>query len=116
MTTESISPNPFAIWFHEFIAQPYHEGALRIKRAVLGIDFSFMDCPELSQKNRVVSFLVGCALLIPFINTIIWVAMRFFGEADVLAAPFPTERPPSPSSSPLKKVRFAFLENAFSTT
>lgn len=118
MTTAVVdSPNPLALWFHEYIAQPYHEGIRRIERAVFCADLSYIDHPDLSLKDAVVSFLVGVALiLLPFINTIIWIAMRTFGGADVLAPPFSGSTPPSlpqipaPPKKEVFKISFPRLE------
>lgn len=95
---EAITPvNPE--WIHEHLIQSPLEGAERINRAWQGIDTHSLNRTPLSIKERVISLIVGIALMLPFVNTIIWIAWQTFGKPERLSDPFspeiePTRPPP----------------------
>jgi hypothetical protein len=77
-----------------------------------GIDpLSIRENQPLPSRDRVIAAIVGALLLIPLINTIIWIFMLTFGHPDILAgsqaryvppaAPERREAPESPRAEPV---------------
>lgn len=79
-------------WCHAIVLEPYAEGAERINRCFQGVDFHQIDRPTLSWDERVIALLTGIALMLPIINTVIWIVMRTFFNAEILSKPL--EAPP----------------------
>ncbi|MDE3046467.1 MAG: hypothetical protein KGJ02_07475 [Verrucomicrobiota bacterium] len=90
------------VWFHAMILHPYQEGSRRIRRACSKKDPYRFDHPPLMLKDRVISLVAGLLLLLPFINTIIWVWMRTVGQPDVLSDPLPLS---NEQTDPLPQLR-----------
>jgi hypothetical protein len=67
------------------------QGVELVKRAWHGIDFHSFQRPSLSIHDRVSSFLTGILLLIPVVNTVIWIAWKTFGNPKLLIDPFTPE-------------------------
>ncbi len=67
-------------WAHTYLLAPYLQGCEMVNRAWSGIDFQPLAPKPLPLKERVVSWLVGTALMIPIINLIIWIAWQTFGS------------------------------------
>jgi hypothetical protein len=78
-------------WVHEFVMQPYLEGAERLNRAWQGANIHSLNRTVLSLKERVISALIGIALMLPLINTIIWIAWQTFGKPERLSDPYSPE-------------------------
>lgn len=83
-------------WIHDHIMEPYLQGAELCKIAWSGEDKSLKPNP-LSSKERVIYWLQGASLMIPFVNTIIWIAWQTFGTPEKLFDPFCPEIPPPPA-------------------
>ena len=79
---------PSQAWIHTYMKQPYWEGFERLRRAVHGVNYHLITEPRISLKERVVSLAVGTLLVIPLVNTIVWVAMQVFSEPEKLGPPF----------------------------
>lgn len=75
-------------WLYALVIQPYKEGAERINRAFSGVDFLSLEMRSLSLKEKMISLVSGILLLIPIINTIIWIAMQAFGHPEILTDPY----------------------------
>ncbi len=73
-------------WIYTYIFEPVFEGIERVTRAWHGINFHHIDYPTLSLKKRVISWLIGTILLIPLINTVIWLYWQTFGNPEYLSA------------------------------
>lgn len=71
-----------------------------VNLAWLGVDLSYVGSLALSMKERVISWLIGTALLIPFVNTIVWLAWQTFGNPEELFDRYCPEAEPSPPPSP----------------
>lgn len=78
-----ICPSPDSIY--NYLVQPYIEGAERINRAFSGIDDIAFGRPPLSMERRVISLVTGLILMIPLVNTIVWLAAKRFGNPDILS-------------------------------
>lgn len=75
----SITPEN-SIWLQTHILEPYMEGSERIERAWEGKEIpSFID-HSFSFKERIVLLVKGSLLMIPLINTIVWIVMQVLGE------------------------------------
>ncbi|OGN55904.1 MAG: hypothetical protein A3D96_00460 [Chlamydiae bacterium RIFCSPHIGHO2_12_FULL_44_59] len=85
-------------WIHTYLAEPYLQGVALIDLAWQGQDQSLIPRP-FSLKERIVLWLQGMALLIPFINLILWVAWQTFGQPTQLVTPYAPEGAPNPPSS-----------------
>jgi len=72
---------------YNYMVQPYIEGAERINRAFSGIDDTVFGMPSLSLKQRIFSLIQGLVLMIPLVNTIVWLAVQRFCTHDRLADP-----------------------------
>lgn len=70
--------------FKNLFVQPYAEGIERIKRCSQGIDYTLIDNPKLSLADRSISVITGLLLLVPVLNTILWLFIK-------LATPQPTK-------------------------
>lgn len=95
-----------AEWMHAFVVQPFAEGAERLDRAWLGINTFSVNPTHLTLEERVISLIAGMCLMLPLINTIIWIAWQTFGKPERLTTrfcsttePAPTRPIPSASSS-----------------
>jgi hypothetical protein len=75
---------------HNYILEPFSEGAARINRAIEGKNLHFIHHPSLAWDERLVDIFTGIFLLIPIINTIIWIFMRTFGEGEKMTGPLST--------------------------
>jgi len=84
----AINPgNP--VWLHTYVLLPFLEGLERFDYAWKGQDpLSFLDIP-FSLKERVVLVAKGSLLMLPLINSIIWVAMETFGEPTLTEPYYP---------------------------
>lgn len=61
------------------------EGAIRINRFFSGVDLHSVEQSRFSWKDRLVELLVGLALLLPFVNSIVWLAMQMFNHTKPLS-------------------------------
>jgi hypothetical protein len=82
-------------WIHNNLVEPYLQGCELINLAWKGIDRSLAPNP-LSLKERVIYWLQGSALIIPFVNLIFWLAWQTFGKPAKLFDPYCPETPPPP--------------------
>jgi hypothetical protein len=88
-------------WIHNHLLEPYLQGCALITIAWNGFDRSLAPTP-LSLSDRVVCWLQGVALMIPFVNTIIWLAWQAFGTPEKLFDPYcPEAEPPPPPPPPV---------------
>ncbi len=93
-------------WIHTYVFEPYLQGAALIKRAWKGVDFLSLERTPLSLKERLISLLTGLALMIPLINTIIWLAWQTFGNPEKLFDPYSLEtKLPPPRPIPLPAIQ-----------
>lgn len=69
------------------IQVPYLEGCARLNLCWQGVDFSLALNP-LSWEDRAVCLLQGTVLMIPLVNTIVWLAWKTFGNPIQWADPF----------------------------
>jgi len=86
--TTPIQPSETTFFLQEILLRPYTEGAERVNRAINGVDFHDITHREISLKNRCWSLLVGLCLMLPLINTVIWICMKTFGNPEMLSDPF----------------------------
>ncbi len=80
-------------WIHNHLVEPYLQGCELINLAWKGVDRSLAPNP-LSLKERVIYWLQGSALMIPFVNIIFWLAWQAFGKPENLFDPYCPEAPP----------------------
>jgi hypothetical protein len=87
-------------WIHNYLLEPYLQGCELVNRAWIGVD-RCLEPNHLSFKERIVCWLQGASLLIPFINTIIWLAWQAIGNPEKLFDPFcPEIDPPQQQIEP----------------
>ena len=79
--------NSFVHWCQVAVLEPPCEGAARINRCFRGVDLHQIDHPKLDWSQRVVDLLSGVLLMIPILNTIVWIFIRTFGNAQILSQP-----------------------------
>lgn len=75
---------------HNFFLKPYFEGIKRINEAWQGATSEDYSPIPLSWKTRTVYLITGSLLLVPLINTVIWLFWKTFGH--------PTSPPPVPET------------------
>lgn len=81
-------------WIQTYLLEPYSEGSKRIFEAWKGAT-SDDYCPTpLSLKTRTVYLLSGSLLMLPLVNSVIWIFWKTFG--DPTSAPPVPERPSTP--------------------
>ena len=81
-------------WFYATTIQPFKEGAERINLAFNGVDALSLELRSLSLKERIIRLITGILLMIPLVNTIVWLAMQTFGQPDYLSDSYlPDEAP-----------------------
>jgi hypothetical protein len=68
---------------HALVMRPFLEGSTRLEQAWSGKKILSFVGARLSLKERVVSLVQGALLMVPIINTIIWVAMHTLGEPEL---------------------------------
>lgn len=88
------------LWIHTYLVEPYLKGCELMNQAWMGVDRSLIP-NSLSLKERVICWLQGICLMLPFINTIIWLAWQAFGSPEKLDDPFCPEVDPPPSPRPV---------------
>lgn len=86
-------------WIHAHLLAPYLQGVELINLAWKGVDRSLAPNP-LSLSERVICWLQGIALMLPLVNTIIWLAWQAFGEPEPLFDRFCPEIEPLPPPPP----------------
>src|SRR3989344_5738573 len=109
-------------WIHTYVLEPYAQGCELINRAWNGIGSS-LEQNRLSLRDRIVCWIQGITLMLPLLNTIIWLAWQTFGQPEKLADPFcpETTSPPPLFIPPLNHIirrpsnegkveQFAFIE------
>ncbi len=74
-------------WIHTYIIAPFLEGCERINQAWNGVDNS-LEANSLSLTDRVILWIQGMALMVPLLNTIIWIAWCIFGSPEKYADSF----------------------------
>jgi hypothetical protein len=67
---------------------PYAEGAERVNRAIQGVNLHHIEYPDLDLSDRLWTAITGVLLMIPLINSVIWVAMQSLGSPEKLSEPF----------------------------
>lgn len=82
-------------WAHMYILEPYLQGCELVNLAWQGVDFHSLTKAPLSLMERVICWLTGVALLIPFINHIIWIVWQTFGRPEKLFDPYCPEIDPN---------------------
>ena len=75
-------------WFYALIIQPYKEGVERINLFFSGVNPLTFELHKLTLKERVISLISGILLMVPLINTIVWITMQTFGHPQFLSDPF----------------------------
>jgi hypothetical protein len=75
-------------WVYVYLFEPFLEGIERVNRAWAGVNFNTVSKKPLPLTERIVSWLIGTALLIPLLNGIIWTFWQTFGKPEKLSAPF----------------------------
>jgi len=90
-------------WIHKNFLEPYLQGAEMVNRAMLGVDLNNISSTpvRLSLKERVITWLTGVCLLIPFVNTIIWLTWQTFGKPEKLFDRYCPEIEPTPPPPPV---------------
>jgi hypothetical protein len=102
------------------------EGAERINRFFQGVDLHHIERKNLNWEERIISLITGLCLMIPMINSIIWLAMCIFGTPERLSNPYVREEdgddlelelPPPPvpqlpaNAQPLKTEHMEYIDN-----
>lgn len=72
-------------WIGDLLLKPYLEATERLNRVWAGIDFHSLYYRPLSLKERLVNLLSGTVLLLPLINTVIWVFWVTVGNPEILS-------------------------------
>ncbi|PIS02669.1 MAG: hypothetical protein COT85_01165 [Chlamydiae bacterium CG10_big_fil_rev_8_21_14_0_10_42_34] len=75
-------------WIHTFLLEPYLQGCEMVNRAWKGIDFHSLVQRPFSLKERIVFWFTGSALMIPLINSVIWISWQTLGAPEILFDPF----------------------------
>ncbi len=89
-------------WIHTHVLEPYLQGCELMKMAWEGVDKSLKP-NYLTLSKRAICWLQGASLMIPVVNTIIWLTWQALGPPEKLFDPFcPETTPPSPSKPQLK--------------
>ncbi len=88
-------PEILPSWLYTSVLQPYLEGAERINRFVQGVDLHQIDYPQLDWCDRTIHLITGIALMLPFVNSIVWIALQTFGSPEQLSDPYYTRQEPS---------------------
>jgi hypothetical protein len=83
-------------WIHNHLVEPYLQGVELVNQAWKGETRSLLPQP-LSLAERVICWIQGTFLLLPFVNTIIWLAWQTFGTPEKLADPYYPEKEPAPA-------------------
>jgi hypothetical protein len=84
----------------EIFFKPFAEGAERVNRAIEGVNLHHILHSKMSLLERSWSLLVGLCLMIPLINSILWICMKTFGNPEALTEPFTPESPIIPVWDP----------------
>jgi len=84
--TSAIS-HSMVIWSQAYILEPMNEGTARINRCFRGVNLHHIDHPKLDWSKRIIDLITGSLLMIPLINTVIWIFIRTFGNAEFMAQP-----------------------------
>lgn len=79
-------------WIHNQLMRPYLEGCTRLNLCWSGVRPSVSYTP-IPLKNRIIYLMQGFFLLLPLINTIIWLCWKRFGSPTILSEPFCPEGP-----------------------
>ncbi|MBX7067560.1 MAG: hypothetical protein K1X28_10060 [Parachlamydiales bacterium] len=74
-------------WVYTYVLEPYAQGCEYLDLFWKGVDRSLEQNP-LSLTERIVYLIEGTALMLPFVNSIIWIALQTFGSPQKLADPF----------------------------
>lgn len=74
-------------WVYTFVLEPYAQGCEYLELFWKGVDRSLQQNPLLLT-DRIVCLLKGALLMVPLINTIIWIAWQTFGSPEQLADPY----------------------------
>lgn len=75
-------------WVHRYLVEPYLQGCRLCNLAWLGVDFEHLNRPTISLKNRMIHWMQGVSLLVPFVNVIIWTFWQAFGHPPSIRDPF----------------------------
>ena len=86
-------------WVHNNLLEPYLQGSELINMAWKGVDRSLAPT-HLSLSERVICWLQGVSLMVPFVNSVIWLAWQAFGKPEKLFDPFCPEAEPLPPPPP----------------
>ncbi len=84
--------------FKSFFIAPWEQLALRVASCAQSVDLTQIDHPARPLGDRVVDALVALALIIPLINTIIWLAMSHLGVETLTKTPTAPEFTPWPEA------------------
>ncbi|HEX2582620.1 MAG TPA: hypothetical protein VHL30_00700 [Chlamydiales bacterium] len=91
--TAAIQPSGTLSCLQEILFKPFAEGAERVNRAIEGVNLHHILHSKMSLLERSWSLLVGVCLMIPLINSILWICMKTFGNPEVLTEPLAPESP-----------------------
>ncbi len=84
-------------FLQKVIYEPYLEGASRINRAIENVPLSHEPSSKNTLLSHVWTVLIGISLMVPIINSVIWICMQRFGEQE---RPAPEEVIPLAPSEP----------------
>lgn len=91
-------------WVYNHVLRPYLHGAAMVN---LAWKHMFSNNPNPENNFRwhkiAVYLIVGCALSVPFINNIVWVAWNRFGHPTRLTNPYSPERAVTQQNDPLQR-------------
>jgi hypothetical protein len=84
---------PSKLWVHTYLEQPFVEGIERIRRTIHGKYLHQLQPNHhpIFGKDRALYLLSGVVLLVPLVNTIIWIFMQTFGGAEPLPMRIPRQ-------------------------
>ncbi len=94
--TNAIQQSTTIAFLQEIIYKPFAEGGERINRAIEGVNLHHIQHPKMNLLDRGWSLLVGVCLMMPVINSILWICMKIFGNPEILSEPFTPDSPQAP--------------------
>lgn len=95
--------NPW--WVHTYLFEPCLQGKALVEIAWKGVDFSNLARPVLTLQKRAVFLITGIFLMIPLINTIIWISWQTFGTPVPLFDPYSASDVPFKIKAPVALIR-----------
>ncbi len=84
---------------HRHFLVPFLEGIARINLAWQGVDFRPMDPLSIRWSDRIIAWLIGTVLLIPFVNNLVWAFWPIFASREKYSEPYCPEIEPPPQKA-----------------